>query len=195
MSLNKPIFILGDLNCNLLKSSDPASQALINVCSSHNLTQLTNLPTRITESPATLIDVILELNKNLVRDTKVIPVSSSDHNLVFAVLKLRRQRPTAGMYNDLGFKDYNTRLFSTIYLKSLGLTSTVSTTSKIAFMPSIFYSRKSWMNTHLENDQITEPTKPVFYGRDKRTYENKGLLTEVGKKDRRSRRLDRIQES
>ena len=94
MSLNKPIFILGDLNCNLLKSSDPASQALINVCSSHNLTQLTNLPTRITESTATLIDVILELNKNLVRDTKVIPVSRSDHNLVFAVLKLRRQRPT-----------------------------------------------------------------------------------------------------
>ena len=106
MSLNRPIFILGDLNCNLLKSSDPASQVLINVCSSHNLTQLTNLPTRITESPATLIDVILELNKNLARDTRVIPVSSSDHNLVFAVLKLRRQRPTAGMYNDLGFKDY-----------------------------------------------------------------------------------------
>ena len=106
MSLNKPIFILGDLNCNLLKSSDPASQVLINVCSSHNLTQLTNMPTRITESPATLIDVILELNKNLVRDTKVIPVSSGDHNLVFAVLKLRRHRPTAGMYNDLGLKDY-----------------------------------------------------------------------------------------
>ena len=64
------------------------------------------MPTRITESPATLIDVILELNKNLVRDTKVIPVSRSDHNLVSAVLKLRRQRPMAGMYNDLGFKDY-----------------------------------------------------------------------------------------
>lgn len=78
----------------------------MNVCSSHNLTQLTNLPTRITESPATLIYVILELNKNLVRDTKVIPVSSGDHNLVIVVLKLRRQRPTAGMYNDLGFKDY-----------------------------------------------------------------------------------------
>ena len=36
------------------------------------------------------------------------------------------------------------------------------------------------MNTHQKkNDQMTEPTKPVYYGRGKRIYENKGLLAEV----------------
>ena len=39
-------------------------------------------------------------------------------------------------------------LFSKIFLKYLGLLSTVLTTSNIAIMRSIFYSKKSWMNTH-----------------------------------------------
>ena len=42
----------------------------------------------------------------------------------------------------------NISLFSKIFLKSLGLLSTVLTTSNIAIMRSIFYSKKSWMNTH-----------------------------------------------
>ena len=73
------IHILGDLNYILLKSSDPALQAIINFCISLNLTQLINQPTRMTESSATLMNVILASNKNLVRDTKVISVSISDH--------------------------------------------------------------------------------------------------------------------
>ena len=53
------------------------------------------------------------------------------------------------------------------------------------------------MNTHQKKkkDEITEPTKPVYYGQGKRTYENKGVLAEVSEKNRRSRRLDEIQES
>ena len=95
----------------------------------------------------------------------------------------------------------NISLFSKIFLKSLGLLSTVLTTSNIAIMRSIFYSKKSWMNTHQKKkkkkkeDEITEPIKPVYYGQSKRTYENKGVLAEVSEKNRRSRRLDEIQES
>ena len=90
----------------------------------------------------------------------------------------------------------NISLFSKIFLKSLGLLSTVLTTSNIAIMRSIFYSKKSWMNTHQKKKvEITEPTKPVYYGQGKRTYENKGVLAEVSEKNRQSRRLDEIQES
>ena len=46
-----------------------------------------------------------------------------------------------------------------------------------------------------KEDEITEPIKPVYYGQSKRTYENKGVLAEVSEKNRRSRRLDEIQES
>lgn len=37
LSFNKPIYILGDLNCNVLNANDPACQALMNFCSSFNL--------------------------------------------------------------------------------------------------------------------------------------------------------------
>ena len=111
MSLSKPIYILGDLNCNLLKSSDPASQALLNFCTSFNLTQMIAEPTRVTKSSATLIDVILASNKNLVRAAKVIQVSISDHDLVYAVLKLKRQRPKPTFITTRSFKKYQHEAF------------------------------------------------------------------------------------
>ena len=106
MPMNKPIYILGDLNCNLLNSSDPASQALVNFCTSFNLSQMITQPTRVTESSATLIDVILTSHENLIIDTKVMPSSISDHDLIYAVLKLKRQRPNPVYITTRIFKNY-----------------------------------------------------------------------------------------
>ena len=47
----------GDLNCNLLGNC-PDGQALIDLCSTLNLFQLVEKPTRVTETSQTLIDVI-----------------------------------------------------------------------------------------------------------------------------------------
>ena len=106
MPMNKPIYILGDLNCNLLNSSDPASQALVNFCTSFNLSQMITQPTRVTESSATLIDVILTSHENLIIDTKVMPSSISDRDLIYAVLKLKRKRPKPVCIMTRIFKNY-----------------------------------------------------------------------------------------
>ena len=111
MPMNKPIYIFGDLNCNLLNSSDPASQALINFCASFNLTQLIRQPTRITESSATLIDVILTSHENSIIDTQVMPSSISDHDLIYVVLKLKRQRPKPVYITTRSFKNYQQDVF------------------------------------------------------------------------------------
>ena len=53
LSYNKPVFTLGDLNCNLLNSTDstdPGVTTLKAFCSSFNLTQLISQPTRVTQS-------------------------------------------------------------------------------------------------------------------------------------------------
>ena len=56
LSFNKPSFILGDLNCNLLNDDDPACQALTNFYSSFNLSQLiTHLTRLITETSETFL--------------------------------------------------------------------------------------------------------------------------------------------
>lgn len=48
--LNRPICILGDMNCNLLQPDLLDSQALTNFCHAYNLTQFVTEPTRITDS-------------------------------------------------------------------------------------------------------------------------------------------------
>ena len=75
LSLNKPVYILGDLNCNMLDGNDPACQSLTKFCSSFNFSQLIKQPTRVTENSKTLIDAFLTSTPNLVAETKVIPVS------------------------------------------------------------------------------------------------------------------------
>ena len=68
LSLNKPIYILGDLNCNVLNTNYPGQSALLNFCNCLNLTQLVEEPTRITEHSRTLI-VILTTTENNVKQT------------------------------------------------------------------------------------------------------------------------------
>ena len=62
----------------------------------------------------------------------------------------------------------NISLFSKIFLKSLGLLSTVLTTSNIALMRSIFFSKKSWMNTHRKKKKrVKLLSQPNLYITDK----------------------------
>ena len=57
--LGKEIIILGDMNCNLLKTSCYESKILLDTCSELHLTQLIKDPTRITSQTSSLLDVIM----------------------------------------------------------------------------------------------------------------------------------------
>jgi hypothetical protein len=65
--LNKPIFILGDLNCNVMKDC-PENTALGNFMFEMNLNQLIITPTRITDTSESLIDVIITSASHLVNE-------------------------------------------------------------------------------------------------------------------------------
>ena len=60
--MNKPIFVLGDMNCNILKSG-PDHKAIADVSSELNLSQIIKFPTRITDTCQSLIDIILVSSK------------------------------------------------------------------------------------------------------------------------------------
>ena len=64
-------FVVGDLNCNMLKIL-PETDALNNLCSSLNLTQLITSPTRITMQSSSLIDVIMASNIAIVVESGVM---------------------------------------------------------------------------------------------------------------------------
>ena len=109
--MSKSIYILGDLNCNVLNTRDPACQALLNLCSTFNLLQLITQPMRITESSATLLDVTLVSNKELIIELNVVPISISDHDLVYATLKLKKELQKPVYVNVRSFRQYNSNSF------------------------------------------------------------------------------------
>lgn len=78
LSMNLPVYILGDLNCNLLSLQDPPAQTLVSFCSSFNLSQVISHPTRITESTESLIDVALVSNA---KTSKKLPTTDYRHGL------------------------------------------------------------------------------------------------------------------
>ena len=111
LSFNKPIYILGDLNCNVLDTNDLGHRSLLDFCTCFNLTQLVDKPTRITEHSCTLIDVILTSSKNNIKQTKVIPNSISDHDVVMSTLTLKKWRPKPVYVSVRSFKNYNPEAF------------------------------------------------------------------------------------
>ena len=104
------IFVIGDLNCNLLNDNYEA-KALLEFCSTFNLTQLINSPTRIIESSQSLIDVIMATNNELVGSSGVLTSSISHHNLIYLLLNLRVPRARPSYMSIRSYRNYNSRNF------------------------------------------------------------------------------------
>ncbi len=110
LTLKKDIFVVGDLNCNLLKSG-PESDALNELCSSLNLFQLIKEPTRVTLQSSSLIDVILTSNTSLVVENGVEETHISDHFLVYSMLKLKLPKKLPDYMVIRSFKNYSSEAF------------------------------------------------------------------------------------
>ena len=109
--LNKPVIILGDLNCNLLQQN-PDGLSVLNFVSELNLKQLITSLTRITESSESLIDVIISSTPDLVQESGVIETCISDHFSVYMVLNLKLPKQPRSDITVRSFKNYNSTLFT-----------------------------------------------------------------------------------
>ena len=111
LSLNKPVYIMGDLNCNLLNAECTEPKSLTSFCESFNLSQLIASPTRVTDSSSSLIDVILTSQTKQVIKASVIDYSINDHDIIFADLLLKASRPKVTYVKTRSFKNYNPDAF------------------------------------------------------------------------------------
>ena len=100
------VIILGDLNCNVLDDCYEA-RALTSFCSTFNLTQHVESPTRVTESSKSIIDIVLMTNKDFVKNCVVKSLSISNHNLVCFDLKLKAPRPRHSYVTIRSYKNYD----------------------------------------------------------------------------------------
>lgn len=86
------LILLGDFNINFIDSNlnnneKAMKHKLIQVTNSHELDQLINKPTRLTERSSTLIDLLFSNTMHRVTDHRVIHLTISDHFLIFCVAK------------------------------------------------------------------------------------------------------------
>ena len=110
LTLGKDIFVVGDINCNLLKSG-PESDALNELCSILNLFQLIKKPTGVTLQSSSLIDVILTCNASVVMESGVEETHISDHFLVYSILKLKLPKKSPDYMVIRSFKNYSSEGF------------------------------------------------------------------------------------
>ena len=86
---NKEIYILGDLNCDLLKSiSDQPTTKLKSIFEMYQLTQLIDEATRITMTSNTLIDHFITNTQEKICKSGVIHTGISDHSMIYAIRKI-----------------------------------------------------------------------------------------------------------
>ena len=88
---NKEMYILGDLNCNMLKTNNDSNIPTKKIKSLYELYQLTQLideAARITPTTTSLIDHIVTNMPEKISDSGVIHTGISDHSLVFAIRKI-----------------------------------------------------------------------------------------------------------
>ena len=113
-SLNVEYYLLGDLNCDIAASRfDNITRKLINITDVYGLTQLITEPTRVTETTATLIDLIFTNSPDKIVCSGVRHIGISDHSLVFAYRKLSTNGIRKGHSSIIcrNFKHFNREKF------------------------------------------------------------------------------------
>jgi hypothetical protein len=86
---NKEMFILGDLNCDMLKTeSDTPTKKIKLLYELYQLSQLIKKVTRVTMATSSLIDHVVTSTPKKISDSGVIHTGISDHSLVFTIRKI-----------------------------------------------------------------------------------------------------------
>ena len=85
---NKGLYVLGDLNDNLLSSSNKLDA----IFSTNKLHQIVDKPTRVTQQSATLLDIIATNKHDTVIYKDVIPNIIADHDLITATVNITKPK-------------------------------------------------------------------------------------------------------
>lgn len=170
-----PIFLLGDFNLPSIDWSLPASpnsnsstcQEFIDLCSCFNFTQIVTEPTRVTDTTANILDLILCSSPELCSEITYLPGLSDHFVLNFSIAIARKKTPrktkTLRNYHRADFSKINNELshFLTTFLEGYDLRSVEDNWSlfklKISeltnrFIPirKISYNPKApWYNSHI----------------------------------------------
>jgi hypothetical protein len=78
MVKHKTLILCGDWNINFLQTNSHTRE-LNNLLLQYNLKHIVNVPTRITKTTATLLDVVITNEKKFINSLKIMDLGLSDH--------------------------------------------------------------------------------------------------------------------
>ena len=109
---NKEIVLLGDFNCDFTTGvSSKQINDLKFVFNMFQLQQLINLPTRVTPTSKTIIDLFCTSNCDLYKESGVIQTAISDHYMIYAIRNSRPIKAGHKIKNYRCFKEFNEHSF------------------------------------------------------------------------------------
>ena len=117
---NKEMYILGDLNCNMVKTDKDANIPTKKIKSLYELYQLTQMideATRVTMATSSFIDHIVTNTPEKISDSGVIHTGISDHSLVFAIRKISVIDKQENILEIRNMKNFNEEKFIEDLLK------------------------------------------------------------------------------
>ena len=125
--LKKTMFVLGDLNDNLLAQDNKLSR----IISNNKLTQVVKKPTRITSTSATLLDVIITNSPEKIIQSDVIPHIIGDHELITLTANIAKPKrlPVIKTFRDL--KTYSSDILCLHILDEIQELQRIMTTDNV----------------------------------------------------------------
>ena len=109
---NKPIFVLGDFNDDILKAGNKMGKIINNL----KLEQMISEPTRITQNSASLIDLLITNKSSMITKVDVLPGPVADHEAIAFWLNLEKPKrpPVVKTYRCL--KNYSPDRFCNLLM-------------------------------------------------------------------------------
>lgn len=99
--------IMGDLNIDVKMTELSNTKNFLSICHHHNLSQLVNEYTRVTDGTKSMIDVMTD-SPTRCKDIKVIHNHSlSDHGMVLAVFNIKKPKPVKQVQYKRFFSNIN----------------------------------------------------------------------------------------
>lgn len=160
MSLKaKPLFILGDINEDLLNGNN----RLYGIIRNNKLTQIIEQPTRITNTSATLIDVIITNSTDMILNSNVYPCEIADHELVSVQMTLAKPKRNPTYKTMRCMDQYSREIFCNYILNETSSLNSILNTDDIDIQVNTF---TEILNKCIDNcapiitKKITRPPAP-----------------------------------
>ena len=112
----KNLLVMGDLNSDMLfkgkaKEEKYLGRRLRNILTTYSLKNVIKEPTRIAENTQTLINLIITSHPENINVTGVSHLGISDHSLVYANLRMRREKKKLITKTINNYKNFNSEQF------------------------------------------------------------------------------------